>query len=146
MRKINRGGQRDSNEPFSEQQDGPVVLPTSQTFLGYHDARFGRSGSEPTEQLLSSIPFHLRSKQRPPQPLFKRNVSDAEPRLPGELERPKVLAEELDDLSDMADTRGLSLWYNPKQPLLNLVFIHGLGGSSLKTWSFGRQTRNFWPL
>ena len=148
MRKINRSGQRDSNETLSEQLDGPGVSPTPETQLQYNDRKSGRSGSEPTEQLLSSISLHLRSNQRPLQspPLFKRNVSDANSHLPGALERPYVLPQEPDESSELVESRGLSVLYNPSKPDLDLIFIHGLGGSSLKTWSFARQTQNFWPL
>ena len=143
---MNRSGQRHPNESLSEQVDSTGVLPTPETSVDYHDTRPGRAGSEPTEQLLSSIPLHLRSNERSHQfpPLFKRNASDADSRLP--LQRRSVIPQELDDSSEMVDTRGLSVWHSSNKPELDLVFIHGLGGSSLKTWSFARQTRNFWPL
>lgn len=146
LRRINRSGHRNPDEPPSDQLEGTVVEHTSADHLQHHDARLGRAGSEPTVQLSSSISPRSRSNQRSYQPPFKRNVSNADSHLPGEIEKSRALPEELDDSSDLADTRGLGIWYNPPKPLLNLVFIHGLGGSSLKTWSFERQTRNFWPL
>ena len=33
----------------------------------------------------------------------------------------------------------------PQHPLFDLVFVHGLGGSSHGTWSYERDPRNFWP-
>ena len=122
------------------------MLPTPETYVDDHDTRPGRAGSEPTEQLLSTIPLHLRSNERSHQipPLFKRNASDADSRLP--MQRRSVLPQEPDDSSEIVDTRGLSVWHSSNKPELDFVFIHGLGGSSLKTWSFARQTRNFWPL
>ncbi|KAL8804696.1 MAG: hypothetical protein Q9182_002388 [Xanthomendoza sp. 2 TL-2023] len=148
LRKINRSGQQDSNEALSEQVDEPGAALWTETHLQHHTRRHDRAGSEPTEQLLSSIPLHLRSHHRSPQspPLFKRNVSDANSHLPGTLERPTLLHQESDGSSDLVESRGLSVLYRPSKVDLDLVFIHGLGGSSLKTWSFARRTENFWPL
>ncbi|CAL8574483.1 hypothetical protein XPA_000443 [Xanthoria parietina] len=148
LRKINRSGQRDSNETLSEHVDGTEASSSPETQQQHYARSHGRAGSEPTEQLLSSIPLHLRSHHRPPQspPRFRRNVSDANSHLPGALERPFLLHHESDEHSDLVESRGLSVLYSPSEADLDLVFIHGLGGSSLKTWSFARQTENFWPL
>ncbi len=40
---------------------------------------------------------------------------------------------------------GLNLLYCPTEPLLDLVFVHGLGGGSTKTWSFSHDATHFWP-
>ncbi|KAL8853982.1 MAG: hypothetical protein Q9221_001105 [Calogaya cf. arnoldii] len=148
LRKINRSGQRDSNKALSEQADGTEASSSSETYQQQHAGIYGRAGSEPTEQLLSSIPLLLRSHQRPPQPppLFKRNVSDANLHPPEALERPSLLHQDSDEPSELVESRGLGVLYSPSQADLDLIFIHGLGGSSLKTWSFARQTENFWPL
>lgn len=44
-----------------------------------------------------------------------------------------------------ADLVGLSLVHNPDNAQVDLIFVHGLGGSSLKTWSWQRDPVNFWP-
>ena len=43
---------------------------------------------------------------------------------------------------------GLSTIYEPEQPVkvvADLVFIHGLGGGSRKTWSYSSDLEYFWP-
>ena len=61
------------------------------------------------------------------------------------MQRHYNLSTEPDSPAELLDTRGLSVLFGPNKPDIDFVFIHGLGGSSLKTWSFERQTRNFWP-
>jgi hypothetical protein len=43
------------------------------------------------------------------------------------------------------DPLGLTLVYSLPNPLFDLIFVHGLGGSSKRTWSWERDTQNFWP-
>lgn len=40
---------------------------------------------------------------------------------------------------------GLNLLYSPPEPLVDLIFVHGLGGGSVKTWCKGGDRRLFWP-
>ncbi|KAL8907431.1 MAG: hypothetical protein Q9207_001401 [Kuettlingeria erythrocarpa] len=40
---------------------------------------------------------------------------------------------------------GLNLLSAPNDPLVDLVFIHGLGGGSRKTWSKSSNPASFWP-
>jgi pimeloyl-ACP methyl ester carboxylesterase len=44
-----------------------------------------------------------------------------------------------------SDPLGLHLAVNVPNPAGDIVFIHGLGGSAWKTWSWKRDKRNFWP-
>jgi len=43
------------------------------------------------------------------------------------------------------DPLGLTLVRDCEQPTADLIFVHGLGGSSKKTWSYERDVNNFWP-
>lgn len=43
------------------------------------------------------------------------------------------------------DPLGLSLLYSPVDPLVDLVFVHGLGGGSQKTWSKNNAATHYWP-
>ena len=46
-----------------------------------------------------------------------------------------------------ADPLGLSVLYQPKTttPSLDIIFIHGLGGTSRQTWCKNRDRDLFWP-
>ena len=44
------------------------------------------------------------------------------------------------------DPYGLSLVYKTAESNVDLIFVHGLDGSSLKTWSWNRDIDYFWPL
>jgi hypothetical protein len=49
------------------------------------------------------------------------------------------------DLSPSSDDLGLTLVHACPEPLVDLIFVHGLGGTSRKTWSWQRDPHNFWP-
>ncbi|KAK2765213.1 hypothetical protein FQN54_008912 [Arachnomyces sp. PD_36] len=40
---------------------------------------------------------------------------------------------------------GLHLVHQSAKPLVDLIFVHGLRGGSIKTWRRGDNKRNFWP-
>lgn len=40
---------------------------------------------------------------------------------------------------------GLNLLYSPSEPLVDFVFVHGLGGGSRKTWSKTDNSYHYWP-
>ncbi|KAL3427212.1 hypothetical protein PVAG01_00721 [Phlyctema vagabunda] len=40
---------------------------------------------------------------------------------------------------------GLNLLYDPSDPHLDLVFVHGLRGGSRKTWSYSDDPAKYWP-
>lgn len=40
---------------------------------------------------------------------------------------------------------GLTLLYAPPEPLVDFVFVHGLGGHPKKTWTQSGQDGSFWP-
>lgn len=48
--------------------------------------------------------------------------------------------------SSVSNPLGLTLVYTSKDPILDLIFVHGLGGTSKGTWSWERDPANFWPL
>ncbi|MCJ1409769.1 hypothetical protein MMC19_003852 [Ptychographa xylographoides] len=40
---------------------------------------------------------------------------------------------------------GLQLVFAAAQPVADIILVHGLGGSCVKTWSWNRNPQNFWP-
>ena len=40
---------------------------------------------------------------------------------------------------------GLNLLFSGQDPLVDLVFVHGLGGGSRKTWTNPDKSATFWP-
>lgn len=40
---------------------------------------------------------------------------------------------------------GISLLHRAREPAIDIVFVHGLRGGSVKTWQKGGDARRFWP-
>ena len=62
----------------------------------------------------------------------------------------RVLASHIDrpispNTSSVDNPLGLTLIYSPPTPVYDLLFVHGLGGTSRETWSYERDPKNFWP-
>ncbi|KAK4096948.1 hypothetical protein N658DRAFT_316734 [Parathielavia hyrcaniae] len=43
------------------------------------------------------------------------------------------------------DPQGLVVLHAPQERTVDILFIHGLGGTSLRTWCHERQLENLWP-
>lgn len=50
-----------------------------------------------------------------------------------------------DGVDDPRGSFGLSLLYAPSEPLIDFIFVHGLGGGSRKTWSKTSSITHYWP-
>lgn len=79
-----------------------------------------------------------------PRDHVRRNVSVAGSEVP-------VLSSQVGQLvpvntSSVSNPLGLTLVYTSQDPILDLIFVHGLGGTSKGTWSWERDPTNFWPL
>ncbi|KAL3420621.1 nacht and wd domain protein [Phlyctema vagabunda] len=44
-----------------------------------------------------------------------------------------------------SDHLGLNVIFEPEDPLVDIIFVHGLGGTSRATWSYNRDLDFFWP-
>ena len=53
--------------------------------------------------------------------------------------------EHTDSEEDIKGPLGLNLLYAVTEPLIDFVFVHGLGGGSRKTWSKSSDLYHFWP-
>ncbi len=40
---------------------------------------------------------------------------------------------------------GLRLLFASPEPMIEIIFVHGLGGGSIKTWRKGNDARLYWP-
>lgn len=50
-----------------------------------------------------------------------------------------------DEREDFKGPLGLNLLHSVPEPLVDLIFIHGLGGGSRKTWSKSPDPYHYWP-
>jgi hypothetical protein len=50
-----------------------------------------------------------------------------------------------EDDEDVPGPIGLRLLHSSSEPLIDLIFVHGLRGGSIKTWRKGSDLRYFWP-
>ncbi|KAI6351616.1 hypothetical protein MCOR25_009820 [Pyricularia grisea] len=50
-----------------------------------------------------------------------------------------------DHVDDPKGPLGLTVLFTPEEPRFDLIFVHGLGGGSRKTWSKTSQRDHFWP-
>ena len=46
---------------------------------------------------------------------------------------------------DVKGPLGLNLLYTVNEPLIDFIFVHGLGGGSRKTWSKSSDPYHYWP-
>jgi hypothetical protein len=46
---------------------------------------------------------------------------------------------------DVRGPLGLNLLYCSSEPLIEFIFVHGLGGGSKKTWTHGDDPDLYWP-
>jgi pimeloyl-ACP methyl ester carboxylesterase len=46
---------------------------------------------------------------------------------------------------EIRGAHGLNLLYSPPEPIVDFIFVHGLGGGSRKTWSKTQDSMSFWP-
>lgn len=44
-----------------------------------------------------------------------------------------------------SDPHGLNLVHSPSEIIADVIFVHGIGGTSVRSWSWKRDPRNFWP-
>lgn len=76
-------------------------------------------------------------------------------RISGDAGKPSVLSRVFTGLSlsrrtsetadELKGPLGLNLLSDPAEPIVDFIFVHGLGGGSRKTWSKGPEPALFWP-
>ena len=50
-----------------------------------------------------------------------------------------------DPPEDIKGLLGLNLLHDPLEPLVDFIFVHGLGGGSRKTWAKTNNPAHYWP-
>ncbi|KAI0471722.1 Alpha/Beta hydrolase protein [Xylariaceae sp. FL0804] len=61
------------------------------------------------------------------------------------LKRLSLARPDTKDGDDLKGPLGLNLLYSPSETIVDIVFVHGLGGGSRKTWSSSNDACQFWP-
>ena len=54
-------------------------------------------------------------------------------------------ANESESSEQLRGSLGLNILYDPSEPLIDFIFVHGLRGGSRKTWSKSADPTHFWP-
>lgn len=49
------------------------------------------------------------------------------------------------EIPHLLDSLGLNLVHTCSDPTVDIIFVHGLGGTPRGTWSWQRDPKNFWP-
>jgi hypothetical protein len=50
-----------------------------------------------------------------------------------------------DAVEDIKGPLGLNILHVPPEPIVDLIFVHGLGGGSRKTWAYSSHPYHYWP-
>ncbi|KAF2232191.1 hypothetical protein EV356DRAFT_489005 [Viridothelium virens] len=53
--------------------------------------------------------------------------------------------ESITGAEDSKGSLGLNLLYAVEEPLIDFIFVHGLGGGSRKSWAFSSDAYHYWP-
>jgi hypothetical protein len=92
----------------------------------------------------SSFTLALRQKNQPPRSLTLRSALSNQ--LPDD---PNLALRQTQRAADRhCDPLGISVLHTPLDglpPAIDIIFVHGLGGTSRHTWSYNRDLQFFWP-
>ena len=100
----------------------------------------------------SIIPFRSHSEPSNVQSIYKNKQDSRQPSTASEdtliaadTETSFLLSRQTTRNKDYNDPLGLSLVHSTPESEADIIFVHGLGGSSWRTWSWERQPEIFWP-
>ena len=89
-----------------------------------------------------------------PSPSITNGIPDVEEDWQGRITTPRTLLPNLESKSraqsrsngSLKDPQGLAVLYEPAETrLADIIFVHGLGGSSVSTWTKDGDEQTFWP-
>lgn len=132
---FSKSGRRtsDNNSPFSPSEASKHATTST----------WERSQSIDSDStLLSSNDADFRAASSIPMPVECNKVSERSYSIPGALP-----TREQTGVPDRAsDPQGLSMLHAPDGPhVADMIFVHGLGGSSRLSWSRNKDLKLFWP-
>lgn len=87
------------------------------------------------------LQFRRRSSAESGVTLFERALNG----LSTQRSKSPAFSEHSEPRGDLKGPLGLNLLHAPSQPLVDLIFVHGLGGGSRKTWSKTSDPYHYWP-
>ncbi|PMD37923.1 WD40 repeat-like protein, partial [Hyaloscypha variabilis F] len=78
---------------------------------------------------------------------FSRSSKSSTSSLEGALKRLSISTQQtdIDAPVDVVGSLGLTLLFQPSEPLIDFIFVHGLGGGSRKTWALSKEPLHYWP-
>ncbi|KAL8861263.1 MAG: hypothetical protein Q9178_002479 [Gyalolechia marmorata] len=95
-----------------------------------------KAASEPTDTILASLPYHLARDES-----TRGSVGGSNFERLG-LQRGYTTHGPFTN----EEPYGLNIVHEAENPNIDIIFVHGLGGSSFKTWSWNRDIDYFWPV
>lgn len=98
--------------------------------------------SQPTQHSIVAL-NHLMQFSRP----FSQRSKSSTNSLEEALRRLSISTQQtdIDAPADVVGSLGLTLLFQPSEPLIDFIFVHGLGGGSRKTWAFSKEPLHYWP-
>ncbi|KAK2744313.1 hypothetical protein FQN55_006827 [Onygenales sp. PD_40] len=88
--------------------------------------------------------FRRRSSMETPSRL-SRAMAGALERLSPARRLENTIQEDADSAKEFKGPLGLNLLQTVPEPLIDIIFVHGLGGGSKKTWSLSPDPNHYWP-
>ncbi|QVM10198.1 hypothetical protein D8B26_004859 [Coccidioides posadasii str. Silveira] len=103
--------------------------------------RFRSRGPEQKDEATDYTAESIRAAQRVELCDRSESVSNASTAAPSTVSKTTSLSSN----PSTSDLEGLSVVYNPPYSTTDIIFVHGLGGSSRRSWSWDHNPEIFWP-